>query len=113
MALDGGVSPCPMLILRKDNVTLSNLRNAPVTQSISRNNHVPCDSFFPFFFKVKFMSLKPRKVHVAMSSLGVKGHSYITRTGNGPNSVGQLTTTCGGNHPTYRTLLITLSGIII
>ena len=88
MVLDGGVSRCPMLILRKDNVTLSNLRNAPITQSISINNHVPCDSSFLLFFLLKFMSLKPRKAHVAMSSLGVKGHSYITRTGNGPNSVG-------------------------
>ena len=68
--LTGG-SRFPMSILRKVNVALSNLRNAHVTLSILRNAHVPCH----FLLKARRMSLSPKKAHVAVSILGVKGHT--------------------------------------
>ena len=86
-----------MSILRKVNVALSNLRNAHVTLSILRNAHVPCHYLFKAHVPCHTprrsdckqiviilesetgaslcpMSLSPKKAHVAVSILGVKGH---------------------------------------
>ena len=42
----GGGSPCHMLIIRNDNVTLSNLGNPHVAMSILRKCPVPCHYIF-------------------------------------------------------------------
>ena len=72
-ALDGG-SPCPMSILKKNNVALSNVRNAPVTLSILKNGHISCYSIFNLMSHVT----KPQNAHVAVSILGAncKGHMH-------------------------------------
>ena len=71
-ALDGGV-PISHVDLKERQVALSNLKNDNVTLLILRNDHVVCQ----YLFKTR-MSLSPKKAHVAVSILGVKGHVIIS-----------------------------------
>ena len=62
-ALDGGAPMSRMSIIRNGNVALSNLRKPYVARSILRKCYVA-------------LSLRPKKGHVAVSILGVKGPTY-------------------------------------